>query len=168
MKLHHSGLNRGKCLALKSLCVRWLGLVVCEEGLVMLFLLESVHQLSWVLRFKDFCFRGVFARHWHSVSNTHGNIFTLSWISIMTSQRIKVCWTLMCTCCVTGLHNITFITKSLVIKVIIHTSHVVYYLLKPMICCGWNLSLCSCTKFWYSWLIKIALFTLPSLKFFVN
>lgn len=45
-----------------SLCVRWLGLVICEEGLVMLCLLESVHQLSWLLHFRDFCFRGVFCQ----------------------------------------------------------------------------------------------------------
>lgn len=53
-----------------SLCVRWRGLVICREGLVMLCLLASVHQLSWLLHFRDFCFRGVFffffsSEHWH-------------------------------------------------------------------------------------------------------
>lgn len=38
-----------------SLCIGWLGLVICEEGLVMLCLLESGPQLSWLLRFRDFC-----------------------------------------------------------------------------------------------------------------
>lgn len=57
-----------------SLCVRWLGLVIWEEGLVMLCLLESVHQLSWLLRFRDFCFWGVFVRvaeHCDTVREKH-------------------------------------------------------------------------------------------------
>lgn len=48
----------------------------------MLCLLESVHQPSWLLRYRDFCFRGVFAKHWHwntkiSASSELYNYYTI-------------------------------------------------------------------------------------------
>lgn len=99
-----------------SLCVRWRGLVICREGLVMLCLLASVHQLSWLLRFRDFCFRGIFllffffpqstdtVREQHMKTSAWGKLcdyYTIVKLLYM-AWRVKASWTLMCTCCVTS------------------------------------------------------------------
>lgn len=76
-----------------SLCIGWLGLVICEEGLVMLCLLESGPQLSWLLRFRDFCFRGVFVRvaeHWHCKSTTW-NCSIKKTLQLLHNSKVALC-----------------------------------------------------------------------------
>lgn len=101
-----------------SLCRRWLGLAICEKGLVMLCLLESESRLTWLLRCRDLSFRGVFFFCWTLSCKENTKLPTIDLVVSFCSRRVKVYrFTSSEMCCLTNYSEESFTEGSWIMRV---------------------------------------------------